>query len=221
MEIISIKELSFKYAEALVLNDVNLNVEQGEYVILTGENGSGKSTLLKLLLGELLPQQGSIEIFGKDISNGFKKMKIGYVPQNSISRNQSFPATVEEIMFTGIYQPLGSKKISRKKGREQIKKTLAELEMAEFYHRQIGELSGGQQQRVMLARALAGEPELLVLDEPTAGMDTVSLRSLYAVLEKLNREQRITILMVTHGNVKDFHGAGRMLKVHEGSVWES
>lgn len=219
MDIITIKDLSFRYVDALILKEVNMKAEQGEYIILTGENGSGKSTLLKLLLGELTPQQGSIEIFGKDISSGFSDMKIGYVPQNSISKNQNFPATVEEIMLTGMYRPFG-KKVSQRKCRDRIRETLGQLEMEDFLRHRIGELSGGQQQRVMLARALAGEPELLVLDEPTAGMDTASLKSLCTVLERINREQGITILMVTHGNLKDFSGAGRILNVQEGRVLE-
>ncbi|MGC4019774.1 MAG: metal ABC transporter ATP-binding protein [Muricomes sp.] len=220
MEIINIRGLTFQYVDALVLKEVNLKIERGEYAILTGENGSGKSTLLKLLLGELMPQQGTVEIFGKDISRGFSGMKIGYVPQNSISRNQSFPATVEEIMQTGMYQPLGKRNRFGKKSWEQILEMLAELEMEKFYRHRIGELSGGQQQRVMLARALISNPELLVLDEPTSGMDTMSLKSLCAVLEKRNREQGLTILMVTHGNTKDFGGAGRFLRAQEGRVLE-
>ncbi|TCS77084.1 zinc transport system ATP-binding protein [Muricomes intestini] len=220
MKIVSIKDLTFRYVDVPVLKKVNLDIRQGDYAILTGENGSGKSTLLKVLLGELSPQQGTAEVFGKDPVRGFARIKIGYVPQNSIYRNQSFPATVEEIMMTGLYQPIWRRKFSGKMCRKQIMHALTELEMEEFSKHRIGELSGGQQQRVMLARALEGNPELLILDEPTAGMDTVSLKSLCQVLDRRNREQKLTIIIVTHGNTGDFVGAGRFLKAEEGRILE-
>lgn len=220
MEIIRIENLTFRYADAPVLQDAGLTIQAGEYAILTGENGSGKSTLLKLLLGELNSQEGAVKLFGSDVSAGFGGMNIGYVPQNSISKNQSFPGTVREIMLTGLYRPFGRRKLSGRAARECILKTLCELEMEDYYGRRIGELSGGQQQRVMLARALTGKPDLLVLDEPTAGMDGTSLGALCKVLEKRNTEQGLTILMVTHGNIKKFTGAQRFFKVEEGRVLE-
>lgn len=220
MEIIHIENLTFQYADVPVLKNARLIMQAGEYAILTGENGSGKSTLLKLLLGELNIQEGCIKLFGTDVSEGFGETKIGYVPQNSISKNQSFPGTVKEIMMTGLYQPLRKRKLTLKAARELILKTLSELEMDSYYSRRIGELSGGQQQRVMLARALVGAPNLLVLDEPTAGMDNTSLTALCSVLEKRNSEQGLAILMVTHGNIKKFTGAQRFFRVEEGSVME-
>ena len=114
---ILIENLSFHYTGTPVLEQVNLEVKDGDYVILTGENGSGKSTFLKLLLGELKAQEGSITVNGKDISATFGKGDLGYVPQNSISRNQNFPATVEEIMMTGVYS-------SSWKARFQVKKEI-------------------------------------------------------------------------------------------------
>lgn len=220
MEIIHIENLTFRYADVPVLREASFNIQSGEYAILTGENGSGKSTLLKILLGELSPQKGMVKLFGSKIGTSFGGMKIGYVPQNSISRNQSFPGTVKEIMMTGLYEPLGRRKLTGRAAREQILKTLSELEMQDYCSQPIGELSGGQQQRVMLARALAGEPNLLVLDEPTAGMDSTSMEALCKVLEKRNKEQRLTILMVTHGDTRKFTGADRVLKVEEGRVLE-
>ena len=195
---ILIENLSFHYTGTPVLDQVNLEVKDGDYAILTGENGSGKSTFLKLLLGELKAQEGSITVNGKDISATFGKGDLGYVPQNSISRNQNFPATVEEIMMTGVYSSSWKARFRAKKEIPRLKAALAEMEMEEFWKRRIGDLSGGQQQRVMLARALAGKPKILILDEPTTGMDMVSVKTLAEVLRKRNEEQGLTILMVTH-----------------------
>lgn len=218
MEVIQIKDLTFGYSDIPVLKDVHLNIEQGDYAIITGENGSGKSTLLKLMLGELSPRRGSIKMFGESISGGFAGMKIGYVPQSSIAGNQSFPAVVEEIMMTGFYRPPGQKRISRKEGRAQVLRALAEFGMEKYSRERIGELSGGQQQRVMLARALAGEPKLLLLDEPTAGIDAASLKELCAVLKQRNQEQSLTILMVTHGSPKTFSEAEKFLHMENGRL---
>ena len=215
-----IENLSFHYTGTPVLNQVNLEVKDGDYAILTGENGSGKSTFLKLLLGELKAQEGSITVNGKDISATFGKGDLGYVPQNSISRNQNFPATVEEIMMTGVYSSSWKARFRAKKEIPRLKAALAEMEMEEFWKRRIGDLSGGQQQRVMLARALAGKPKILILDEPTTGMDMVSVKTLAEVLRKRNEEQGLTILMVTHGNSGEFKGANRFFKAEEGRIDE-
>lgn len=220
MEVIQMKDVSFHYTgDVPILENVNICLNSGDYAILTGENGSGKSTFLKLLLGELEPDQGTVEIFGKKIGKAdFKELKIGYVPQNSISGNKDFPATVEEVMMTGLYRPF-KKRLSRKACRQKITVALTELGMESFLKRRIGELSGGQQQRVMLARVLAADPGLLILDEPTVGVDSVSLEALAKVLQKKN-EEGLTILMVTHGNTKIFAGANRHLRAEEGGITE-
>lgn len=220
MEIMQIENLVFGYAGTPVLKGVDLHIHQGDYAILTGENGSGKSTLLKVILGELPPRQGTVKIFKRDIAGGFQGMRIGYVPQNGTDRNQNFPATVEEIMLTGLYRTVGKQTHGREKRKERLANSLAELGMEEYAGRRIGELSGGQQQRVMLARALVGNPALLLLDEPTAGMDEVSLRTLCALLERKNREENLTILLVTHCSRKEFIGAGRLFCMEEGRLAE-
>ena len=120
MEVIQMKDVSFHYTgDVPILENVNICLNSGDYAILTGENGSGKSTFLKLLLGELEPDQGTVEIFGKKIGKAdFKELKIGYVPQNSIGGNKDFPATVEEVMMTGLYRPF-KKRLSRKANRRR------------------------------------------------------------------------------------------------------
>lgn len=220
MEAIKVEHLSFGYTgDVPILEDVNLKIEEGDYVILTGENGSGKSTFLKLLLGQLEADQGRIELLGRNIATGkFRGLKVGYVPQNSISGNQDFPATVEEVVRTGLYRPLG-KRLSGKECNQRVKKALQELGMEEFAKHRIGELSGGQQQRVMLARVMADEPKLLILDEPTVGVDSSSIQALCEILEKKHKEG-LTILMVTHGNTRIFAGANRHLRAEEGGITE-
>ena len=123
-------------------------------------------------------------------------MKIGYVPQNSISKNQNFPATVEEIMRTGLYEPIWKRGISGKKYQKKILEALSEMEMDSFLTSRIGELSGGQQQRVMLARALVGKPELLILDEPTSALDAVAESKVYQEYYELTKQK--TSIFISH-----------------------
>ena len=193
---ILIENLSFHYTGTPVLEQVNLEVKDGDYVILTGENGSGKSTFLKLLLGELKAQEGSITVNGKDISATFGKGDLGYVPQNSISRNQNFPATVEEIMMTGVYSSSWKARFQVKKEIPRLKAALAEMEMEEFWKRRIGDLSGGQQQRLCIARAIAMEPEVILMDEPTSALDPIATNKIEDLMEELKKDY--TIVIVTH-----------------------
>lgn len=216
---VEMKGLSFGYRGSSVLYKVDFQLNAGDYAIFTGENGSGKSTFLKLLLGELLPEEGGVEVFGMPPSEKlFRRFRIGYVAQNSISGNQHFPATVREVMMTGL-QYFRTKRMKKGQAQERISQFLQKLEMEPYLERQISALSGGQQQRVMLARVLAADPGLLILDEPTVGVDSVSLEALAKVLQKKN-EEGLTILMVTHGNTKLFCGVNRHFKADEGGITE-
>ena len=216
---VEMKGLSFGYRGSSVLYKVDFQLNAGDYAIFTGENGSGKSTFLKLLLGELLPEEGGVEVFGMPPSEKlFRRFRIGYVAQNSISGNQHFPATVREVMMTGL-QYFRTKRMKKGQAQERISQFLQKLEMEPYLERQISALSGGQQQRVMLARVLAADPGLLILDEPTVGVDSVSLEALAKVLQKKN-EEGLTILMVTHGNTKLFFGVNRHFKADEGGITE-
>lgn len=217
MEMIRLDRVTFCYREIPVLKEADLLMEQGDYVVLTGENGSGKSTLLKLILGERKPQKGQIRLLQKEILQALKEGKVGYVPQNSISQNASFPATVQEVMRTGLYRKVSRFQVGRE--RQICLDMLERLGMAETFHKKIGELSGGQQQRVMLARAMAGDPKLLILDEPTAGVDAVSVETLYRLLEEWNKEG-LTILLVTHDDSAECKGATKILRMKQGRITE-
>lgn len=218
MKDINIEEITFSYHGTKILTDLSLSVETGEYVVLTGENGSGKSTLMKLLTGELKPEKGRIEVFGKEVTEQFYDGRIGYVPQNSIGKNQGFPATVEEVMMTGLYGQIGRFRLPGKKERERVREELREFEMEAYAKRRISDLSGGQQQRVMLARAMVSRPKLLLLDEPTAGVDVDRIDALYELLQKINEKYHVTILMITHGDLEGCAGAGRILRLRNGRL---
>ncbi len=196
--LISIQNLSFGYGRELVLNDVSLDIYEGDYIGIVGPNGSGKSTLIKLILNILKPSQGSIEILGKGIDAFNDWGHIGYVRQKATSFNPSFPATVEEIVAANLYSRIGLFKPIKKKHWEKVYEVLSVVNMETYGKKLIGNLSGGQQQKVFIARALVNSPKLLFLDEPTVGIDLESQREFYGLMEKLNRELHITIIMVSH-----------------------
>ncbi|AAU16241.1 metal ABC transporter ATP-binding protein [Bacillus cereus] len=196
--ILEIEGLSFRYEDRNVLEDINLQVPKGAFLGLVGPNGSGKSTLLKCLLGVLKPKQGSIRLFGVD-SKKFKEWnKVGYVSQKANSFNSGFPATVFEVVSMGLVSKKGLFRFFTKNDKNKVEKAIADVGMSEFQGRNIGELSGGQQQRVFIARALVSDPELLILDEPTVGIDVKNVESFYEILEDLNKRLGITLILVTH-----------------------
>ncbi len=196
--IIEIERLYYRYDREYVLEDINFFQPEGSFLALVGPNGSGKSTLLKLILGLLRPQSGEISIFGEKISQ-FKNWEwIGFVSQKANSFNTGFPATVQEVVASGLTKKLGLFKRMGKKDWQRVKETIDAVGLGEFYHRNIGELSGGQQQRVFIARALVSKPKLLILDEPTVGVDAKNIRDFYSMLDDLNRNHGITLLLVTH-----------------------
>lgn len=192
-----IKNLSFHYGERYVLEDINLTIPSGSFLALVGPNGSGKSTLIKCILGLLTPQIGTIQLFGEN-SRTFKKWnRIGYVSQKANSFNTGFPATVYEVVSMGIFTKVGMFRYLNKNHKEKIHEAIEAVGMTKFTHKNIGELSGGQQQRVFIARALVSEPDLLILDEPTVGIDASSVQEFYHLLDGLH-QRKITMIMVTH-----------------------
>lgn len=154
---IEIRNLSFSYEKTPVLSDVNFSVDAGDFLAIIGPNGGGKSTLMKLIVGLLKPSEGDVRVFGEKVPS--KKVSIGYVPQNT-NRNLEFPITVAETVSTGL--PL------YKSNPQKVKEALETVKMESFAGRRLGELSGGERQRVLIARALAADPQILFLDEPSS-----------------------------------------------------
>ncbi|MGD2268978.1 MAG: ABC transporter ATP-binding protein [Desulfobacterales bacterium] len=191
--IIDIRNLCFSFNEYPILEDVNLDVQKGDFLAMIGPNGGGKTTLLRLMLGLLKPTQGSIRIFAATPSEA--SHRIGYVPQD-VHINMQFPISALDVVLMGKLKPgRGWSRYSRQ-DRIHAREALDKLEMGEFCERRIGELSGGQIQRVLIARALVTEPEILFLDEPTASIDTKGQRGFYNLLKQLN--ETITIVIVSH-----------------------
>ena len=195
--IIEVKNVSFSYPPLEVLEDVNLTVKKGEFLAIIGPNGGGKTTLLKIILGLLKPPKGEIYIAGKRIEElGKWRNKIGYVPQTA-QIDYTFPITVEEFVMTGRFGLIGLGKRPRPYDWKMVQKALKEVKMENWSKKQIGELSGGQRQKILIARSLASEPEILILDEPTTAVDPQSSESFYELLLRLH-EQEITIITVSH-----------------------
>ena len=200
--IISIENVSFAYNKENVLKDITLSIDEGDFVGIVGCNGSGKSTLMKLLIGQISPSKGQIKLFNEDLDKSNNLDKIGYVPQISLSSAANFPATVEEIVMANLYSKIGFMRFPKKEHKEKVKSALKVVNMEDFSKRLIGNLSGGQQQRVMIAKALVSDPKIIILDEPTTGIDSSSEENLYDLLEKLNKDSKITIIIVSHDFVK-------------------
>lgn len=197
-KLLEVEGLCFHYPNIEIFKDVNFKIYEGDFIGIFGENGAGKSTFIKLLLGELKACSGSLKWFDEDIKAYRSWEKIGYVPQKTISSNLSFPATVKEVVCANLYKDIGRFCFPRKKHLDKVKLALQMVGMKGFIKRKIGELSGGQLQRVYIARALVNSPSILVLDEPTAGVDEQTVNSLFETLHHLNLAHKITIIMITH-----------------------
>lgn len=196
--IIEAQDLTFHYHDERVLDRVSFSIDEGEYLGIFGPNGSGKTTLLKLLLGLLEPSYGSIRMFGQPATSRAMRSRVGYVPQRIAQTDTHFPATVEEIVLSGRTSLRGLFHGWTKEDRRAVQSAMDQLEITDLRHRQIGRLSGGQRQRVFIARALASEPRMLILDEPTVGVDPASTEKFYTFLRELNERGRMTIVIVSH-----------------------
>ena len=191
--IADIEQVAFSYNGQVVLENVDLKIYEGDFVAMIGPNGGGKTTLLKLILGLLAPSKGSIHIFDRPPQKA--SYLIGYVPQD-IHINQNFPITAMDVVLMGKLLPGKRWQRNPLKDRQEAIAALRHMEMEAFADTKIGELSGGQRQRIYIARALVTKPRLLLLDEPTASIDSKGQTDFFRLLEALNKE--MTILMVSH-----------------------
>lgn len=197
--IISIENLTFAYNKnSPVLKNINLDIFEKDFLGIIGPNGSGKSTLIKLMVGLLPLQKGEIKLFGEEIKKFNNWPFIGYVSQKAHNFDTRFPATVKEVVTMGRIARSGLFHGLSREDFTLAENALEEVEMKEFIDRPLHDLSGGQQQRVFIARALAGSPKLLILDEPTIGVDIATQEKFYKLLKKLRQEKNLTIILISH-----------------------
>ncbi len=192
-DVIELKDVWVSYDGVRVLESVNLTVKDKDFLAIIGPNGGGKSTLLKVILGLITPDKGSVKLLGGKPKN--MRKYVGYVPQYH-SSNLDFPITVCDVVLMGRLSHKGPLQRYNEEDRNAARDALKTVGMFEFKDRQIGELSGGQKQRVFIARSLVTKPKLLILDEPSTGIDSRMQKEFYELLNRLKSE--IAIIMVTH-----------------------
>jgi zinc transport system ATP-binding protein len=199
--VLELEDIAYRYDGVRVLERITLTVAAGEFLGIIGPNGSGKTTLLRLMLGLASPDAGRVRLFGVEPGAFRQWERLGYVPQR-LAIDAGLPATVEEVVATGLiptrrwFQRLGGRVGGE--GARRVAAALSRVGMDGYRGTKIGALSAGQQQRVFIARALVTDPELLILDEPTASVDPEVQASFYALLHHLNRERGVTLILVSH-----------------------
>lgn len=197
-EVIALEDVRFGYGAAPVLRDVTLRVQAGELCVLLGPNGGGKSTLAKLALGLLRPQEGTARLFGQPAHRFREWHRVAYVPQRAAGFEAGFPATVAEVVDMGRYSRPDPLRIFRRGMAAPVAEALEFAGVWEHRHARITELSRGQQQRVLIARAIVRPRDLLVLDEPLAGVDSGGQQSFYSLIERLHSERKLTTVLISH-----------------------
>ncbi|KEQ25861.1 MULTISPECIES: metal ABC transporter ATP-binding protein [Paenibacillus] len=196
-QIVTIDDIFFSYENKPVISGLNFSILERDFVGLVGSNGAGKTTLLKMIVGLLKPVRGEIRLFGQPIDQFRDWERVGYVPQKN-ALNPLFPATVREVVTSGLF---GKKNMFRRLSKQERSKAddaLYAMRIEDLADRRIGQLSGGQQQRVFLARALINNPELLILDEPTVGIDAETQAGFFRMIRHMHQHHHITFIMVTH-----------------------
>ena len=212
--VIEVSNLSYNYGNIPVLKNLSFKIEKGQYVGLIGPNGSGKTTLLRLLLGLNKKQTGSIKIYSQEIEKFTNFSKIGYIPQQVSVLGQDFPATVQEVVESGIIK---NEKLNTK---NDLNRVFELTEISALKNKLISQLSGGQLQRVFIARSLVNNPEILIFDEPTVGVDSENQMNFYNFLQKANKEMGLTIIFVTHDIETISKEASRILCINKGVIDE-
>ena len=197
-KIYEVEDLSFSYSNTDVLDRIKFNIYEKDFVGIIGANGSGKSTLLKILVSELKNFAGNVKIFGEDIRQFKSFRKIGYVPQVDRDKSVAFPISVKEMVMLNLYGDFNIFNHPKKKHKQMVKDILEMFNLKEFTDKNYNDSSGGQKQRVMIAKAMVHNPDVLIFDEPTVGIDKSSKEEFFHILEHINRDHGITIIMVTH-----------------------
>lgn len=206
--IVTIKNLTFKYVgNQNVLKKINLEVKEGDFLCIVGENGSGKSTLLKCILGLNSVEKGKTETIDT----------VGYLPQKTEIQS-NFPASIEEIVLSGTIVNNVKKIWYTKKDRAKANQIMKELKLYEIRKKSFKDLSGGQQQRVLIARALCSTNSLIVLDEPTNGLDPNVAKQIYSILSRMNKKKKITVLMVSHDVDRAMEYCNRLVEIKNGEI---
>lgn len=201
------RDLTIGYEGKTVVQNINLSVKKGDYLCVIGENGAGKSTFMKTLLGLLSPVSGKIEFH-----DGLKKNEIGYLPQQT-EVQKDFPASVREIVLSGCQNQLGLRPFYNRKEKSYAEAILNKLQITDLAEQCYRELSGGQKQRVLLARALCATKKMLLLDEPVAGLDPKAAKEMYYLIQKINREENITVIMISHDIQIAVNYASHVMKI--------
>ena len=208
MDLIHVKDLCFSYpAKKDTLKHINLKVREGSFTCIVGENGSGKSTLLKCILGLNKGYTGEIE----------KNSNIGYLPQKS-EIQANFPATIEEVVLSGTISNNVKSIFYKKEDRQKANKVMEKVKIYDIRKKCFADLSGGQQQRVLIARALCATKDIIVLDEPTNGLDPSIAKQIYQLLDRLKKEENITVLMVSHDIDRALNYADTVIELINGKI---
>ena len=197
MQVVAARGVRFAYGRSPVLDGINLAVERGEFVGIAGPNGGGKTTLVRVLIGLERPAAGLVELFGEPPDRAHRGSRVGYLPQRAVLALDA-PITVRELVTAGRTPLRGLLRRLASNDRRAIDEAIERVGLTANADRPLQTLSGGQRQRAFIAKALAGEPELLILDEPTTGVDAPAQEALAALLDRLRRELGVTILYVSH-----------------------
>lgn len=218
MKDIEVKDLVFSYGKDNILKNISFDLNRGDFLTIQGENGSGKSTLIKLILKDLKKKSGQIKLFGKDIEDFDDFSKIGYVPQVNDANKVAFPVTGREFVVLNLYKKFNIFNRPTKKCYKKVYDTFEILNIENLLNIPFNQLSGGQAQKVMIARAMVNDPDLLILDEPTVGVDENSKRDFLKLLAHLNDEHKISILMISHEMdiVREF--SKRQIRIKNGRI---
>lgn len=218
--VIDAQDICVRYGHHHVLDHVAFRVQPAEFVGIVGPNGGGKSTLLRAILGLAPTTCGEVRLFGTPVAAFHERERIAYVPQNVVHVDPRFPVTAEEVVLMGRIARRGLLRRFSSADRERARAALEEVGIARLAARAIGHLSGGERQRVFLAKALASEPEVLLLDEPTTGVDAAAREEFYRLLDRLNHDKRMTIILVSHDTQAISLTAHRLVAVNRTIVFD-